>query len=222
MPIRPRRLGSYYDFFLKKEPQQARSRSIVEAILVAAREAISRDSSDEGSSIRHIAARAGVGIASLYDYFGDRRSLLASVAARATEDNLADFERFMASVSDLPLRSFIDAIAGYTLDIYTVDVRLPRSIVQIACRAGLMPMLAESQKLFAMSLAASLKRRTDVNVPDLNLAAYVVTQASMGVVHTLVWESSSDLSRELIRRETVDMIFGYLSGGNRASRQGQG
>lgn len=59
----------------RRTPQQARSRDRVESILEAARELIGKHGND-AVSMREIAARAGVPIASVYDYFPDKNGIL--------------------------------------------------------------------------------------------------------------------------------------------------
>lgn len=213
-PKKPR-LTAFYEQYFKKRPQQSRSRSVVEAILVAALEGISRTGEDVALS--DVAARAGVGIGSLYDYFRDRRSLFAGAVAKVTEDNLEAFEALLMKTEPLPLREAVAAVVDFALATYASDSRVPRSVVRLAYALDLMPMLAESQGLFASSLARSLARRADVRVPDIEAAAYVATQSVMGLVHTLMWEREPRLSRAAVRDVTVDMIAGYLAGEARGS-----
>ena len=59
----------------RRTPQQTRSRDRVESILVAARELIGQRGND-AVSMREIATRAGVPIASVYDYFADKNAIL--------------------------------------------------------------------------------------------------------------------------------------------------
>ena len=98
------RLLNIYEAFLKKVPQQSRSRSVVEAILGAASERLVVEGDEERVTVHAVAERAGVGIASLYDYFGDRGNLLAAIAAKVTEDNRHAFEAMLASTADLSSR----------------------------------------------------------------------------------------------------------------------
>jgi AcrR family transcriptional regulator len=181
------------------------------AIMTAAVETVRNTDIDE-ITVRAVAARAGVAPSSLYDYFRDRRSLFARVAAVITEENLASYERLLASVAHLPLREFIDALAGHTLSLYTTDLTMPRSILKLCYRIGLVPMLAEGQRLFAQSLARALRQRNDVGVLDIEAAAFVITQSSMGLVHTMIWEHTPTYDAATLRVQSVDMICRYLAG----------
>lgn len=215
---------SFYERFLKKKPQQSRSRSMVDAILVSALERIAdaRSDGDEegGVSVHEVAARAGVGIGSLYDYFRDRGSLLSAAAAKVAQDNLDAFHALLAETSALPLREAIESVMDFALQTYTADPQKVRVIVRLTARLNLLTMLARSQTLFAASLAEAMKRRTDVHVADIDSAAWVVTQALMGVIMALVWSDELP-DRRAIRDATVAMFVGYL-GGNPTTVPGNG
>ena len=62
----------------RRTPRQTRSRDRVTSILEAARVLIGRHGND-GVSMREIAARAGVPIASVYDYFPDKNGILRAL-----------------------------------------------------------------------------------------------------------------------------------------------
>ncbi len=119
-PRKPR-LTAFYEQYFKKRPQQSRSRSVVEAILVAALEGISRTGEDVALS--DVAARAGVGIGSLYDYFRDRRGLFAGAVAKVTEDNLEAFEALLQKTEPLALREAVGAVVDFALATYASDSR---------------------------------------------------------------------------------------------------
>jgi AcrR family transcriptional regulator len=210
---------SFYERFLKKKPQQSRSRSMVDAILVSALERIADARSDEdedgGVSVHDVAARAGVGIGSLYDYFRDRGSLLSAAAAKVAQDNLDAFHALLAETSALPLRKAIESVMDFALQTYTADPQKIRVIVRLTARLNLLTMLARSQTLFAASLAEAMKRRSDVHVADIDSASWIVTQALMGVIMALVWADEPP-DRQAIRDATVEMFVGYL-GGNRTT-----
>ncbi|HVU03962.1 MAG TPA: TetR/AcrR family transcriptional regulator [Polyangiaceae bacterium] len=62
----------------RRAPQQSRSKKRVEVILQAARELIGQRGND-AVSMREIAARASVPIASVYDYFPDKNAIIRSL-----------------------------------------------------------------------------------------------------------------------------------------------
>ncbi|NIJ41830.1 AcrR family transcriptional regulator [Parvibaculum indicum] len=83
---------------VRRQPTQARARARVEKILTAATELIERTGSDQ-LRMSEIAARAGVPIGSLYQYFPDKASIVRTLAERimlrvreGLRESLADVE----------------------------------------------------------------------------------------------------------------------------------
>ena len=66
---------------VRRQPTQARARARVEKILTAATELIEQTGSDQ-LRMSEIAARAGVPIGSLYQYFPDKASIIRTLAER--------------------------------------------------------------------------------------------------------------------------------------------
>src|SRR6188768_2413435 len=108
------RLTNLYEEYLKKRPRQSRSRTIVESILRGALDRLASGGGDAaGLKIEDVAARAGVAIGSVYDYFPNREGLLASAVAKVTEENLVKFEAVLVRVRPLPLREAITEVVDF-------------------------------------------------------------------------------------------------------------
>ena len=206
------RISSLYDAYLRKAPRQSRSRSVVEAILGAATERLSRSGDEEELTLQEVANRAGVGIGSLYDYFSDRRSILAALAVKSTEDNLRAFEALLESAHEVPLDESVGRVVDFCFETYTGNKLAPRAVLKIAHSIGLMPTLAQSQTVFAESLATSLRKRQDIGVKDIDLAAWAITQAMMGVIQTLVWQDEPTHSQVELRAELIALFGAHLRG----------
>jgi AcrR family transcriptional regulator len=80
-----------YDFRPKKQPAQERSRATFDALVQACTWLLPR-MGYAGTTTNHIATRAGVNIASLYEYFPGKDAIVAQVAARLVERVLARLE----------------------------------------------------------------------------------------------------------------------------------
>ena len=205
------RIEALYDAYLRKRPRQSRSRSVVEAILIAAVEGVTRGESEDTLTVHQVAERAGIGIGSLYDYFRDRQSLMAGMAAKVTEDNLVAFEALLTKTTSMPLRESVELIVDHAFATYAKDPRFPRAVLRIAHNIGLMPTLAASQTAFARALADMLRKRDDVRVKDVDTSAYVLTNAIMGVMHTLIWSDEPAITRDVLRDRVVDVCIDHLA-----------
>lgn len=209
MAKRSEKVAALYERFLRKPPQQSRSKTLVDAVLRAATELVAKQD-EEALTIQDVADRAGVGVGSLYDYFRDRRSILSGLAAKLTQENLGRFEAELSVTQELPLEEAVSRITALLVGTYLEDVRIPRAVLRIAHRTGLMPTLAESQATFARALASWLRRRSDVRVADVDAAAWMITNMAMGAVHAFIWSESPEISVEQLRTELVRAIVAYL------------
>jgi AcrR family transcriptional regulator len=210
MPGSRDRIGTFYQRFLRKTPQQPRSRSVVDALLVAALDRIARADADDSFTVNEVAKGAGVATGSIYDYFTDRTSLLSAATTKIAADNLADFEAILGETNARPVREAVERIVDFAFTTYLADVPKMRALTRLTMRLGHMSTLANGQALFAEALAKSLSARPDVRVTDPEHASWVVTQAVMGAVGTLMWdEAAPDHAR--VRHALVAMIETFLT-----------
>ncbi|MBS2017089.1 MAG: TetR family transcriptional regulator [Deltaproteobacteria bacterium] len=205
------RFSLAYERFLRRVPRQSRSVAAVDAILTAMLDRLQTDAgAAEDTPVQEVAARAGVGIASLYDYFADRTNLLAAAATKDAEDHLDAFHALLETTENLPVERAVEAIVDYTLDTYARRPARHRVMMRLAASLGLLPTLAASQRAFAASLASALRRRTDVTIADPDLAGWVLTQSMMGMVMAAIWEESPP-DRAAIRRTATAMFLAFLT-----------
>jgi AcrR family transcriptional regulator len=88
----------------KKLPTQARAWATYAAILEAAAR-ILEQRGYEALTTNHVAAEAGVGIASLYEYFPNKQSIVAAVVTSTVEGLLADIEAALERALSEPPQS---------------------------------------------------------------------------------------------------------------------
>lgn len=200
-----------YDAYLRKRPQQSRSRAAIEAILSATVERVSRVGDEADLTLESVAARAGVGIGSLYDYFRDRKGLLAGVAAKVTEDNRIAFEAMLATTQQMPIRKSVEVMIDYAFHVYLRDPMIPRMVLRVVNAFGMQSTQTASQAQFARILAESLRQRSDVSASDVDTSAYIITIAVMGVMISLVWTDEPYTSAPIIRERLIDFCCDHLT-----------
>jgi AcrR family transcriptional regulator len=201
-----------YDAYLKRAPRQSRSRIVVEAILVAALERVETTGDEDSVTLQDVAQRAGVAIGSLYDYFRDRESILATLTAKATEENRLAFERLLERTRSMSVTESVEAIIDHALATYVPSRKMARMYMRVAHAAGLMPLVAASMESFRVTLAAALRERSDLRITDYDAAAFVLTNGVMGAIHTLVWNDEDPVEKGRIRASLIDLFSRYLSG----------
>ncbi len=86
-------------------------------------------------------------------------------------------------------------------------------MLKVAHAVGLMPTIAQSTDVAAESLARALRKRDDIHVDDVDVAAWTMTHAMMGVAHTLIWQDEPRWSTVAVRDQLVRIFSDYLAGG---------
>jgi AcrR family transcriptional regulator len=197
-----------YDPFLRRSPKQSRSRAVVEAVFQAARERLTTSGDDHGMVMETIARRAGIAIGSLYDYFQDREGLLRALTAKITAENRAQFLAQLDACESKSLEELLAVMLKQLRETYLDDVETPRSLMSAAYALRLVGFIAESQELFAREFEKRLRARPEVTC-DPRAASFIITHASMGLMHVLIWlEKPEDL--DALLSECVSMFALYL------------
>ncbi len=83
----------------RRQPAQQRSRDRMDLIVAVAERLIGERGSDQ-LTMSEIAADAGISIGSLYQYFGDKRAIVRTLAARHAAASRRCLEDALAGVSD--------------------------------------------------------------------------------------------------------------------------
>src|SRR5262245_63101774 len=94
-----------------REPQQARSRARVEAILAAA-DAILADRGYEALTVRRIAETAGVPVGSIYQFFPDKAAIVDALGRHY----ISGFDQVIEDLVDRAQREEFGDIVGTVVD----------------------------------------------------------------------------------------------------------
>lgn len=119
------------DLSLKKQPKQARALATVEAIAEAATY-ILRDEGPRGFTANKVAERAGVNIASFYQYFPNKEALLFHVAQITWDKQLAQLAPILTRPGPnhaKKLRDFI--LAFFAIEAQEADLRQALSVAAV-------------------------------------------------------------------------------------------
>jgi AcrR family transcriptional regulator len=193
----------------RKTPRQERSQALVDSILTAASRVLSTVGIERSTTTR-IAERAGVSIGSLYQYFRDRDELLGTLVERRLEDNLRRFELELGK--DAPPAAFIEQMVRAGLATYLDERPFYATILSHAPLVSRRPLVVLARRRAQRVLAKKLRERAHELAPmDLDVAAFVLLNAFMGVALMAVQDAPSDREkRESLERELVAMFSRYL------------
>lgn len=194
----------------RKLPQQARSEATVEAILQAAAQVFERHGYATGTTNR-IAARAGVSIGSLYQYFPSKDAILLALARRHLAEGTAllrpHLERLRAGC---PLDEVLGDVVEAMIALHASAPRLHRVLFEeTPLPETLRVELDATEDALVEVLASSLQAQPGTKAVDHRLAARVIVSAIEGLTHRLVLRPAG-ASSEAIAAEVTALVRGYL------------
>ncbi len=145
----------------KKQPRQARSIATVAAIMEAATYILSRGGL-AGFTSNKVAERAGVNVASFYQYFPNKEALLFHIVQRTWEEQLARLEPLLAAGAPSPAER-LRAFTRELILIEAAEAELRRGLrtasVELRETAEFKALLARGTILFHDFLADALGER---------------------------------------------------------------
>src|SRR6516162_1213481 len=116
-------------FSLRKTPRQERSRATVEALLEATADILVRDGYAKLTTNR-IADRAGVNIASLYQYFPGKQAILAELRRRHGDEQRAELRRVLAESHGGSLESTMRSLVSLGVAGHAREPKLHQALTE--------------------------------------------------------------------------------------------
>jgi AcrR family transcriptional regulator len=197
----------------RKNASQDRSRATVAALIEATARILVKEGFDKASTNR-IAAKAGVSVGSLYQYFPSKEALVAAVIERHHREIMQFVRGTLAQVTALPLQQAVRKLVTVAIEAHRVDPKLHRVLTEQIPRTRQLEKVAtfnrENYALFRAYLEA---HRNEIRSLDLGLAAYVCVTSIEALTHTAVLyhsESFSDETFAALVDEATRLVVRYL------------
>jgi hypothetical protein len=113
----------------------------------------------------------------------------------------------------MPLEQLIRVAIEQNINAHLINPELHRVLSEEVPLAGLTNWKATYTKRMHERVRAAFElRRSEIRVPDIDLAVYMVTSAVEAVVHNAVSERTAELKSGALAAELARMLVGYLTG----------
>lgn len=187
----------------RRTPRQARAEATVEVILDATLQLLEAHG-PEKLTTNHIAARAGVSVGTIYQYFGDKKDLLAAIAERraaAVRDSITDL--VISPPGANAVRAIIQVLTRSFED-------LPRS------RAALLEAMQRrrddgSELRHYRAFLAAIDGKADLGGIALTPErAFILAQAPINLLRAAAAEPDLGLDPAALEDELVRLLEAYL------------
>ncbi|WP_394761788.1 TetR/AcrR family transcriptional regulator [Phenylobacterium sp.] len=193
----------------RKSPRQQRSRQTVEVVLEAAAH-ILEDGGLARFNTNAVAARAGVSVGSIYQYFPDKDAVMTALIRREAARFDGALERALAGAADLPLDDAIGGLIAVAVRHQTERPNLARILDLEERRLGLEEQAEAATAAALNRLTAFLETR---GVWEPAVSAADLLNLARGMIDGALGDDPADLSRRVRRA-----ILGYLAAGPQPSK----
>jgi AcrR family transcriptional regulator len=190
----------------RKQPLQDRSRATVDAIVEAATYILVRDGYVKLTTNR-VAERAGVNIASLYQYFPGKEAILAEIQRRHLAEQRQAMRDALEAHRGQDLESTVRALVAIGTAAHAVAPRVHAALVQALparrSRSGdaTDPVMGETATALLRAVPPGANRA---------LILWIVETVSHAVIHSGVVERPDDLVSGRLGEELIRLLLAYL------------
>lgn len=190
----------------KKYPRQARSKATFQAILDAAARILIRDGYD-GLNTNRIAEVAGVGIASLYEYFPGKEAVVATLAERELDGFVNRVAEHLPAVVEKGGREGLHHLFEVTVGEVTDQAALYRVLLREIPFVPMLPgVLALREKAFLYARSASDRMRGTLQLPDFEKDLWLLWQMIYNTALEIGFADVSRAEREALVEEFVRLV----------------
>jgi AcrR family transcriptional regulator len=170
----------------RKLASQERSRSTVDALLEATTRVLIKEGYDKASTNR-IAEVAGVSIGSLYQYFPSKEALVAAVIDRHQQEVSEVTRNALVKAAARPIEVAAREFVSVAIDAHRVNPKLHGVLAEQIPRVGRLENIeANVREGYALVRGYLEAHRDEIDVADLDLAAFVLVTVVEALTHAAV------------------------------------
>jgi AcrR family transcriptional regulator len=193
----------------RKSPVQARSAASVDAILKATIQVLIKFGKERLTTTR-VAARAGVLVGTLYQYFPNKSALLRAALQRHMAEVAEVIHSVCSEQAGAPLDAMATALATRFLDAKMKDARASVALYAVSSDIDGARIAREAGVKGTRAVAAMLATTSDQLNTDPHLAASMMQAAMAGVSRRLLESVAPEQEYEKMRDELVFLLCTYL------------
>lgn len=206
---------------LKKQPQQARSRELVSAIVEAAARVFDERGYD-ATTTNHVADVAGVSVGSVYQYFTDKRSLLTALHERHAEHVLQVIDDARRQAPGRGLQASVETVIGGLLSIHRAQPNLQSILHDEHASAQYRKTDSAIGRAILQSTIQLLEAFPRSRGENSALSAQLLIRTIEELVHAAVLDPPADASNEEVEEAIVQTAVALLlreAGAKQESRE---
>ncbi len=192
----------------RRVPKQARARAMVEDILDATAQVLSREGYRRASTNR-IAEKAGVSIGSLYQYFPNKEALLTALNARLAQREMKVIQEKFREIENVPIQNAVREIVKAMVDSHRVQPALHRVLVEQVPAAEDRPRREKLDARIMAMIRAYVEGGYEVD-GDIEVIVFVLFNVTDALTHQAVLYHPEMLEGDRLTDEITGLLGAYL------------
>jgi AcrR family transcriptional regulator len=192
----------------RKSPVQARSTASVDAILKATVQVLLKVGKEKLTTTR-VAARAGVSVGTLYQYFPNKGALLRAALRLHVEEILTEVEKVCVAQRGQPVEQMVEALAVASLAVKMRDPKKGRALYAVSSDVEGAKITANAEARAKDAVVGLLKSAPEMLNTDLQLMATVLQSTIAGMKRHLLESDMPEAQFEMMQRELVLVVRSY-------------
>ena len=193
----------------RKTPTQARSNASVQAILEATVQVLLKDGRSKLTTTR-IAARAGVSVGTLYQYFPNKSSLLQALLKEHLDSVALAVETACAGVHGASLATMAETFTSAFVQAKFRNIDASVSLYAISDDVEGKRIAGEMHVRVIHALTAMLRTAGNETVPHPEVVAATLLSAMAGISRTMLEQEVTRTTMGTLHRELTLMVRAYL------------
>lgn len=193
----------------RKTPVQARSTASVEAILEATIQVLLAVGKENLTTTK-VAARAGVSIGTLYQYYPNKSSLLQAVLTRHLDAVTETVERACIQQRGQPLQPMIAAVITAFLNAKMANPKTSVALYSVSADVDGLRIAQERREQLLRWMVKLLTTSSEKLTRDPQLVATILQSAMTGVAHRLLESPTPEKLFQPLLQELIQFANAYL------------
>lgn len=194
----------------RKRPQQRRSQLTIDAIFEATIQVLLAHGFDQLTTIK-IANRAGVSVGSLYQYFPNKRALMASIVKRHVGE-VADITiRSCKAAHGKTIREMCSQMMTAFVDAKTRQPEVSRALYSLAAAVNGEGIVKEESIRCAQAIHDMLITAIDTKFAQPQAVSRVLIASVVGPTQAAIEAGGNRATFEALKQHLIALCVGYLT-----------
>ncbi len=193
----------------RKTPSQRRSAATLDAVLEATLQVLSTEGARRITTTR-VAARAGVSVGTLYQYFPHKQALLYAVLRHHLEAVASAIETACAGLRGQPVARIAEGLVGAYLDAKARRPEAARALYLVSAEFEISELRGGISGRIRAAVIELLGTAPDARFGDPQAVGFTLLAAMSGTVRILFECHDMPAMIEVLRRQLTLMCAAYL------------